>query len=504
MLARTFDQGQLGQAIYSWSTTRIDSTPGLGFIAISPLLVPHIAWLSNETWPEFKIEHGESRSGSVSRPFASVGRTRRGDVGILYRKSRNQRRDAKGRVSIFIHAVFGDATDLPVDLVDRVVEDFWLPEDTSERVRLVDLSSLPLAEMSQPGAATRPGGLKPTEDPSKLLVPSRDPVSAHALRIGGELRPWLCSDSFVFDGGVHRMLWVPNEPQLLELSGVVLDSSGKIDLLGTIRNASVASSADAAAGAGGHSAPAQKRGLDSAAVDIHKFLVDILGPGLDGTLSDTQAANLAVKLTAGGVRFEELAHMKGADSLAFFGGWDGSHVRDWVELSKQVPMETVVLMWNRQPSAMLLGVVMARIGEIGDLRPGLLSIGFVRESDAVVCTLRVTLASPGGMNALRRLASLGFFENEVFRKTVVTAVSGQPRLLFDGVLAWPQISTQARFEMIRLAWDSWVSYRRIPRLEAEALSWRFRSGLISRLLSAMTVMRRDDTGDQDGPGREPS
>lgn len=121
---------QVAQAIYTWSRILIDGSRGIGFSALSPSLRNSVDWLSRLQMPEFNL----FPSHIISTPtlyrarkgFSEVGRTVRGETGIIYCKTANGVVDPAGRQHPVIHALFAEASALGLLCLSRIRESFWI------------------------------------------------------------------------------------------------------------------------------------------------------------------------------------------------------------------------------------------------------------------------------------------------------------------------------------------------------------------------------------------
>lgn len=147
MIEPKLSRDQVAQAVYTWSRTLVDGTRGMGFTSISPSLEASIDWLIRLQIPEFSLflpsvapslTLYEARKG-----FSEVGRTVRGNIGIIYRKTADGVVDSAGRHQLVVHALFADARALGLLCVNRIREDFWIRQIASsfERLDLPDIAA---------------------------------------------------------------------------------------------------------------------------------------------------------------------------------------------------------------------------------------------------------------------------------------------------------------------------------------------------------------------------
>lgn len=145
--------GQVAQAVYTWSSRLVDGSKGLGFSTISPSLEKSIDWLTRLQPPEFKLFTTNNPSPELyeaRRRFSEVGRTVRGQISIVYRKTADGTVDVSGRPQPVVHALLANTKTFGLLSASRIRQDLWIPEIEQQSVAGLELGDIAFEDTVDP------------------------------------------------------------------------------------------------------------------------------------------------------------------------------------------------------------------------------------------------------------------------------------------------------------------------------------------------------------------
>lgn len=511
----------LGQAIYTWSRSRLDRTRGMGFCVISSALETDIDWLAKLNPPEFQLFHEdveahpelyEARVG-----FSEVGRTVVDGKAIIYRKTADGSVDDANRPQLVVHALIGSAATLGLSRISQIREEIWIREVNSSALREVRLADCTLADVI---ASSDPHAEHACPDDHKgalrflRLIADKDLGEQNLIKIQyGHLRsvflafPVEVADGFSLDpyvavGGVERDLTLraPDGSRGGSLSHAEeaadgTTSSGGCALLLAVHKAAeqflyctepsfssyaraVLDNADrpakptapaGAPGPGRHAAPAAPAQNQPDSVQVLNPVLALLDEVRTGEEYLTEQANRALLNLLTPSHASSLLQLDDAALTEIFAKVsDKNLIWSWRGYFKDEPADTFTKLWNRTHVAAFLGIVLTKnlAASDGSAR---ISPGRGLSPDATAEVLRLMREYKFGGRALALVIDRGYGDAGATRQFIARTFDEDAMFLFDGVLSKVNMPATHMIDYLRFDFDQWSSYRKIPGPEAEAL-----------------------------------
>lgn len=519
----------LGQAIYTWSRSRLDGTKGMGFCAISPALVPDVDWLSKLNPPEFELfpsgmvgagELYEAREG-----FSHVGRTIKSGRAIIYCKTADATFDDSGRPQLLVHAVIASRAILGLSRITRVRSDFWIRK-VAQQSGLPELSDLTLTEFSA-GDGQAPAHTCPTAHEGALRLlraiaadgPDREGIIeiqasdagldevllAFPRKVADEfsLDPYVMTDgvkwnlTLLMPRGESQSASSAPKPDIADPGGCALEqatrqaakqflycakpsfqsyASAALDIVEKPPRAPRAPQAPAVPP--GPAVPGLIRppvGQDANPV------LPLLAKVRDGAAPLTELENMALRARLSASLVPDLLALPtGMIAEIFANVSDRELIWDWSRLFQDVPADKFSRLWNDTHLAAFLGIVLV-MNLVNDQGTTRITSDRGASPEATAQVLWSMRKYPGGGRSIARILGRGLGDAELMRQFVARTFEEDPRFLFDAVLASADFPVVHMIDYIRFCFESWQSYRDLPEREAAALYETLRPTFIDKL-----------------------
>jgi hypothetical protein len=511
---------RLAQAIYTWSLTNVDGTRGMGFSAISPALTGSIDWLQRFPSTAFRLfpeDAGEVTSDlyEARRGFSETGRLFERGIGVVYCKTADGAVDAMGRPQPVVHALFGDAGVLGLDVTTQIAEEFWITDVERIKQDLKDyaISDLPaitevpqhLCPIDHEGARiilhliadigqTRnvilecpsserilpevllavPSGLARTASltPYASLegVVRQLHLTAHALsRVNPRVSASAamlgrCEFARAVESAAQKYIYV-RDPDLKSFAVAALEATApRSGSQGTIKRK--------------REAPASHDRSQSAVA--HEIELIKRESGFSH-LSEKEGLLVAERLRIRGLPVAGILEEPDEMLLEMFKPVQSEDaVRDWCLLLKELPLNTFVGLWNRTRIAVFLGLVLMRLcSSDGSFDDALVASNGV-SPEATASILRVMSLYEGGGLSIATAINNGLGSSELMREFICEAFCDNAPFLYDDILAKVNASPLLRLDYIRFGYSAWARHRRLPENEVAALDQVIRPGLLTR------------------------
>lgn len=496
-----FTEGQVAQAVYTWSKSNVDGSSGIGFSAISGLLTQSTDWLHRLQPDAFKLnldEPGLTEEEAAARyqaraNFGAVGRFDVDGVGVIYSKTADGAVDAKGRPQPVVHAIMGRPADLDVAQIGRIRVSFWRSQVTEDElnVQLPDLSLSDLVDAA-PQSADCAGehtgakeflrrlraadgnsvSLELTPAEAKLAdIVDAFPPEVHRLIA---LNPYVvvAGTMYKFDLTVAK-LYVPHQEPPGESAWRRAVRMAAARHLFTER-ASLAGYADTLLSP---PMPAVQQRQQETRTTVADVLSEIRTKAMIGTQSMTGPASLqlAERLRRAGYDFVRLP-LETADVLRLVLGGveDMRGISGWAKLLHELSLESLVGIWNDTGVPAFVGFLLMRDLASEWDETMLLHTKSVGDVEPVARVLRLAVSQHKGADNLAILIDHGFGGTEQARGMISHAFATSPHFLFGSVLQRTRLEPVAILDFIRSNFNGWSTYRRLPEQEAKAISEMFK------------------------------
>lgn len=529
MTAPVFESGSVAQALYTWSKTRIDATRGLGFVAVSPLLVESVDWLTKLKFPEFQLleaDADESLDSYESRHgFSETGRIIRGHVGILYRKTADGTVDASQRPQPVIHALFGNLKDMSLLCIDRIPPDRWIREvknTPSGGLRLpgggrLSLADGKLSDFCSFSWTSRQHECSKDHDNALQLLRV---VADHGIdRVGSidvSFDPAVLTDvslafpedivtnfsltPYVTANNTRRKLTL----QTPDLEAIDNDRGPRTasDMTGCQFQQSVIRAARAflyvkepsfqlyakaildPAGNAGHIAlmnEATEKSPSREFESVFALIREIRTDTTAGRLSQRESLVLARRLQGLGFDMPKLLASPPELLETIFADVSGrQEILDWSRLLPGNHVNRFVELWNRTGFAVFLGIILLRSSDADKETVNVSAkTGAVEEHTRSV--LRDTRHYQDGHLKVRRILHMGLGDSEEMRKFICKTFEDDPRFFYDAVLSEATVPRPHMLDYIKFNFNIWKAHRQLSSSEISVIREIFKPGLIGRL-----------------------
>jgi hypothetical protein len=224
-------------------------------------------------------------------------------------------------------------------------------------------------------------------------------------------------------------------------------------------------------------------------------LIDEVRAG-SGALSDEASKALLGKLTSAGIRPTQVLDLPAevlTDIFEMVG--DREVVWQWSrKLFADIGAGAFVDLWNRTRVGAFLGFVLLKNLDTAE------GEGFKIAADkgvtpgATAAILRSMMIYPNGGRSIGRVILRGFGDTEPMRQFIAETFSGEPKFLFDAILADLDIPPAHLRDYIRSCYEPWAAHRRIPPREAMAVYQALRLTWVQRLKKRVVRQRETDPG----------
>jgi hypothetical protein len=512
----------LGQAIYTWSRSRLDRTKGMGFCAVSAGLEKDIDWLAKLNPPEFQLFHEDADDNpklyEARLGFSEVGRTVQHDRAIFYRKTADGSFDDANRPQLVVHALIGGPALLGLSRIGEVRDEIWIREVSRSALgepRLADFTLADVMNSVQPAPTKH---VCPDDHKDALSLLRR--VAAADLNGQGviefpvkDLRPVFLAfptevaDGFSFDpyvvvGGVERNLALraPSgpRPDSLTVRDQAADLGTGPDTCRLMLTASetagqhlygsepdfrayartVLSKASRSADQPARVAPsrtAEDGGSTVTAPEYPEPVIDInpIWPLLkqvrSGGAALTEQENRALLNLLTPIHAAGLLSLDDVTLVEIFTSIsDNNLIWKWHRYFEAESADTFTRLWNRTHVAAFLGIVLAKNLAAPD--------GSVRiDSDRGVApevtgeVLRSMQQHKFGSRALVIVIERGYGDSGATRQFITRVFEQDPFFLFDMVLKAAKVPVAHMTDYLRSGFEQWWTLRHLPEQEAEAL-----------------------------------
>lgn len=528
------ESGHAAQAIYTWSSKRVDGSKGLGFSTISPSLVNSLDWLTRLQPPEFKLfktnnpspELYEARQG-----FSEVGRTVRGQISIVYCKTADGTLDITGRPHPVVHALLADTKTLGLLTASRIRQDYWIRELEISSAAGLELTDMALEDILDTtelfSGHTCPNDHNGANDLLRSLVElgihgegniivSSYPEALAQLLLA--FPPYVVNEFshtpyLTIDGVRHEIgLRLPRQGDSnsydspaatpwSEICPLMQAASAAAAKYLFTQDASFGEYADAILRSSTRSATADEVPSRTSEPDpetitheaqsdlriISGAMQSITGLAAGQRFTDKQSLELLERLRSAGA----VAKILDADTsvlLAAFGDVrDDSSILKWSRAWDDVDIDVFITLWNKTHIAAFLGIVLLKNSRnVSELQHKISADRGVSPS-VTMLVLQSMRQQPSGGASIAEAIRAGLGSTESMRQFISETFRRWPDYLYDVILKGIDVPDAHMIDYIRFEYDSWAEYRRLSQKEASALKVLLRPKFFNRIKKILGI-----------------
>jgi len=527
--------GIVAQAVYTWSPTLVNGSKGMGFSAISPSLVESIDWLSRLNLPEFNLFQGDVTGASsymveAKKGFSEVGRMLADGIAIAYRKTADGEVSEPARPHPVVHAIMAEPSVLGLSSLTRMRDDLWIRKVEGPggggRLNLADFAPADIFEIQ--GASTGhscPGDHQHAENFLRMLatyqfesegtipLPNMDVIAAVCLAFPENVANGFSLTPYVEVDDVRRelVLRVAAVPVANELAAAnpsqcpferAVEQAARRFLYCTspslIRYAEEVLTLSKGMADATATHPVQRPAVATVTETEINPVYGLIDQVRDGTgpLSDDASKVLIGRLASAGIGpahvldlppevLTEMFEMVGDREVI----WQWSR-----KIFADTGAETFVDLWNRTRVGAFLGFVLLKNLNTAENEAFKVVADEGVTPGATAAILRSMKSYPNGGRSIGRIILRGLGDTEAMRQFIAETFSGEPKFLFDAVLADLDIPPGHMRDYIRSCYEPWTAYRRIPPREAMAIYQALRLTWVQRLKKRVVRQREAGPG----------